>query len=277
MPASGRQRPRGRADDQAAGGVVARVVCLLRAVAQAEGSISIKQLGAEVGLAPSTVHRLLDHLASAEMVERAPHRRYRVSGEFSRIGALAARRAGVLRLAEPSLRQVSDMTGETALLGVLLPQTLRMIFVDKANAATPVQYPIGMHRTRSLLWGATGLCLLAWLGDEEIARVLNRRERSPVSSAPAPNQRVLAARLAEIRARGYAITFGEQTVGAVGIAAPVFGPDRRIVADLCMTVPQTRFARGDEARFAGLLTSRAAQLSRMLGFQPPAVRRTSVI
>ncbi|WP_144183394.1 IclR family transcriptional regulator domain-containing protein [Elioraea rosea] len=134
-----------------------------------------------------------------------------------------------------------------------------------------------MHRNRSLLWGATGLCLLAWLGEAEIARVLNRRERSPVSDAPGPTLRVLGDRLARIRERGYAITFGEQTIGAVGIAAPVFGADRRIVADLCMTVPKERFSRSDEARFAELLMSRAGQLSRMLGFQPPPQRRTSAI
>ncbi|WP_144183396.1 helix-turn-helix domain-containing protein [Elioraea rosea] len=141
LRAPGRSTGEADAEPGTAGSVVARVVAVLRAVAETEGSASIKDLAGRVGLAPSTVHRLLDHLAAAEMVERAPHRRYRVSGEFSRIGALAARRAGVLRLAEPTLRHVSDMTGETALLGVLLPQTLTMIFVDKANAATPSTTP----------------------------------------------------------------------------------------------------------------------------------------
>jgi DNA-binding IclR family transcriptional regulator len=249
-------------------GVVSRVVGLLRSLAEAQGSVSIKDLSAELGLAPSTLHRLLDQLIGAGMIERAPHRRYRVSAEFSRVGALAARKAGVLRLARPVLEEVAQETAETCMLGMLLPQTLTMMFVDKAPAAQPVPYEIRMHRNRSLLWGATGLCMLAWLDPPELESVLARGELSPVDGNGPPDGAVLAERLAGIRARGYALTRGEQTRGAVGIAAPVFGARGRIVADLCITLPQTRFHARDEARFASLLKDRAAQLSRVVGGLP---------
>jgi DNA-binding IclR family transcriptional regulator len=256
------------ADQGVAGiGMVPRVVAVLRAFAEAGNSVSIKDLSGQIGLAPSTLHRLLDQLISAGMVERAPRRRYRISGEFSRIGALAARKVGVLRLARPVLEEVTGETAETCMLGMLLPQTLTMMFVDKQDSPLPMHYGIRMHRNRSLLWGATGLCVLAWLGRSEVERVLSRGELSPVSGQPPPDLRTLAGRLAEIRARGYAITQGEQTCGAVGMAAPVFGADRQIVADLCITLPQSRFDAGDETRFAGLLKRRAEHLSRMIGYQ----------
>jgi DNA-binding IclR family transcriptional regulator len=260
----------------AAVGVVSRVVGLLRSFAEAGGSVSIKQLSGELGLAPSTLHRLLEQLVEAGMIERAPHRRYRVGAEFSRIGALAARKAGVLRLARPVLEDVARETAETCMLGMLLPQTLTMMFVDKVPAAQPLPYEVRVHRTRSLLWGATGLCILAWLGQQELEDVLRRGELSPVNGRSPPQGVVLAERLARIRARGFAITRGEQTRGAVGMAAPVFGAYGRIVADLCITVPQARFHAGDEAAFARLLTERAAQLSCVTGSLPaslPASRR----
>jgi DNA-binding IclR family transcriptional regulator len=128
-----------------------------------------------------------------------------------------------------------------------------------------------MHRNRSLLWGATGLCMLAWLGPQELEDVLARGELSPVDGNSPPDGAVLAGRLARIRARGYAITFGEQTTGAVGMAAPVFGARGRIVADLCITLPQVRFGAGDEPRFAHLLKERAAQLSRVFGSLTPPI------
>ncbi|WP_170985257.1 IclR family transcriptional regulator [Roseomonas sp. AR75] len=248
--------------------VVARVVGLLRSMAEAQGSASIKELSEALGLAPSTLHRLLDQLIEAGMIERAPQRRYRVSAEFSRIGALAARKAGVLRLARPVLEDVAQETAETCMLGVLLPQTLTMMFVDMAPAARPVPYEIRMHRNRSLLWGATGLCMLAWLGPRALSDILARGEPSPVDGQVPPDRAALAERLARFRARGYAITRGEQTKGAVGIAAPVFGARGRVVADLCITLPQARFSAGDEARFAGLLKDRAARLSRVMGSLP---------
>ncbi|WP_372617287.1 IclR family transcriptional regulator [Falsiroseomonas sp.] len=250
--------------------VVSRVVGLLRSFAEAGASVSIKDLSGELGLAPSTLHRLLEQLIEAGMIERAPRRRYRVSAEFSRIGALAARKTGVLRLARPVLEEVARETAETCMLGMLLPQALTMMFIDKAPAAQPLPYEIRMHRARSLLWGATGLCILAWLGRQDLEDVLGRGELSPVNGRSPPEGAVLARRLARIRAHGYAITRGEQTSGAVGMAAPIFGAHGRIVADLCITLPQARFGAGDEARFARLLMERATRLSRVMGSLPAA-------
>lgn len=242
--------------------VASRVVDILRAFAESRDSLSIKDLAGQLDLAPSTLHRLLDQLITAGMIERAPSRRYRAGAEFSRIGALAARKAGVLGLARPLIQEVTRETAETCMLGVLLPGTLSMMFVEKAASPLPLPYPIRMHRTRSLLWGATGLCLLAWLDRPAVEQVLRRGERSPLNGH-LPDGRILAERLAHIRARGYALTRGEQTREAVGMAAPVFGADRRIIGDLCMTLPQSRFSGGDEARFAAVLMRRAAMLSRL--------------
>lgn len=253
--------------------VVARVVDLLRAFAESGDSLSIKDLSQQLGLAPSTLHRLLDQLVTAGLIERAPSRRYRVGGEFSRIGALAARQAGMLRLARPVLQDVARETAETCMLGMLLPQSLTMMFVDKAASPLPLPYPVRMHRSRSLLWGATGLCLLAWLGRPAMEQVLRRGELSPLDGRAPPSRTALAERLARIRARGYALTRGEQTRDAVGMAAPVFGANHRIVGDLCITLPRSRFSEADEERFGQLLMRRAAALSRMNGHQPALLAR----
>ncbi|MBC9175851.1 IclR family transcriptional regulator [Pseudoroseomonas ludipueritiae] len=248
--------------------VVSRVADILRAFAEGGESASIKDLSHQLALAPSTLHRLLDQLVTAGLIERSAGRRYRISNEFSRIGALVARRAGVLRLARPVVQDVARETTETCMLGMLLPQTLTMMFVEKAPASAPVPYQIRMHHSRSLLWGATGLCLLAWLGQEAMERVLRRGDLSPLDGRTPPGSRELAERLAQIRAQGYALTCGEQTREAVGIAAPVFGANRRIVGDLCITLPRARFSDADESRLAGLLMRRAAALSRLNGHIP---------
>lgn len=254
--------------------VVSRVADILRAFAEGGDSVSIKDLSQQLALAPSTLHRLLDQLVIAGLIERSARRRYRVSGEFSRIGALAARKAGVLRLARPVVQEVARETTETCMLGMLLPQTLTMMFVEKAPASAPVPYQIRMHHSRSLLWGATGLCLLAWLGRGAVERVLKRGELSPLDGRSPPSSIELAERLARIRAQGYALTRGEQTQDAVGIAAPVFGAGQVIVGDLCITLPQSRFSEAHQARLANLLMQRAAALSRLNGYLPGQAHRS---
>lgn len=245
-------------------GVVARAISVLRAVAEAGEPISVKDLAGTLDLPQSTVHRLLDQLLQAGMITRAPRRRYRASVEFSRIGALVARKTGVLHLARPIMEAVAHETRETCMLGMLLPATVRGILVDKEDAQVPVPYQISMHSDRSLLWGASGLCLLAWQDRREVTRALDRGEQSPLDGASPPSEPILLARLAAIRDRGYAITHGERTRGAVGMAAPIFGANGRVVADLCLTIPQSRFSTQREASFARLLVREAGRLSQII-------------
>lgn len=250
-------------------GVVSRVVAVLRAIAEAGQPVSVKELAETLDLAPSTVHRLLDQLSQAGMVARAPLRRYRASVEFSRLGTLVSKRTGVLHLARPAMEAVARETRETCLLGMLLPGSVRGILVDKQDAQAPVPYVISMRSNRSLLWGATGLGMLAWLDRREIIRALGQGDASPLDGSPPPGEMALMARLAGIRARGYAITHGERTRGAVGMAAPIFSADRRVIGDLCLSVPQVRFDARREADYAGLLVQEAARLSQVLSRAEP--------
>jgi hypothetical protein len=73
----------------------------------------------------------------------------------------------MLRPARAVLDDVARESTKTCVLGMLLPQTLTMMFLAKAPAAQHVPYEIQMHRNRALLQGTTGLrcspCLAAAL------------------------------------------------------------------------------------------------------------------
>ena len=73
--------------------------------------------------------------------------------------------------------------------------------------------------------------------------------------------------LAAIRARGYALSFGQRIAGAVGIFAPVYGAGGRVTGSLGFTIPEQRFEPAREAEFAREACRLAAELSAGLGYR----------
>jgi DNA-binding IclR family transcriptional regulator len=71
--------------------------------------------------------------------------------------------------------------------------------------------------------------------------------------------------LAAIRARGYALSFGQRIPGAVGLFAPVFAADGQVAGSIGYTIPEQRFRRASEAALSRRIRELAAGLSTALG------------
>jgi IclR family transcriptional regulator, acetate operon repressor len=63
-----------------------------------------------------------------------------------------------------------------------------------------------MNVPLSLLWGASGRSVVAWLRKEEVDRAYAQQGRAPVSGEPLPSREVLEQSLASIGERGYVVS-----------------------------------------------------------------------
>jgi DNA-binding IclR family transcriptional regulator len=261
--------PSARMRDASAAGTVARVVQLLACLAEADGPVSIKFLCQTLKLPASTVHRLLGLLADEGMVERSADRPIYAPGlELVRIASLLASKVRIVDVAKPFMRAVVRECDETCCLLQYLPERRKVMALHAEFSSHPLRYRIELYQPHSLLWGATGRAVLAFLPPDEIEAAIDGGDSSPATGARAPARGALLADLDEIRSRGYAITHGQKIEGAVGIGAPVFNSERRVIGSLCMTIPETRFNRKAQARLSQLVMGRAGELSRALGYEP---------
>jgi DNA-binding IclR family transcriptional regulator len=247
-------------------GTVARAVLLLARVA-AEGTTTIKSLSQALSLAPSTVHRLLDLLASQGMIEHdQKHRRYSIGPEFYRVSALVVTRYDLVTLALPILREVVAEADESCVLGLYWPSQRRMSFAKCADSTRPLRYRVQLNTPLPIVWGASGRSILAHLPEEEVAHVLAEETASPGKGEALPSPEALTRELAEIRARGYAISRGQKIAGAVGISAPVFGASGKVIGSLSITIPEIRFVEEQATKLGQLIRNRAGELSTRLGY-----------
>jgi DNA-binding IclR family transcriptional regulator len=242
-----------------------RFAAVLRALAEGADLESLNHIAQMANLPVSTVHRILEQMVELGLAERGRNRLYGIGCEFSRIGALAAQKLDIVRVARPFMQSIVAECNETCLLGLYMPTTRQLAFVEKIDAKFPLKYRAQMNVHRTLAWGATGRVILAWLPQQAIDEILANAPPSPADQSQRPDPDAIRGCLEQIRQRGYAKSCGERTAGAVGIAAPIFRGNMGIAGDLCLTIPAFRFERTLEARYARLLIDAANELSRLLG------------
>lgn len=248
-------------------GTVVRTITLLSRIAEADGDISVNQLSEQVSLPTSTVHRLLQLLHQTGFVsyDRA-NRLYGIGPELFRLASVVAGKRRIDAIAMPLIERVVRECNEACLLGLYLPNAHAMSFVAQVRSPHALGFEIAANVELPLVWGASGLAILAFLPENEFEAALVTAGPSPASGDPLPGRGELHKTLEQVRKRGYAASRGQKVAHAVGIAAPVFDRESHVVGSLTVTIPAIRFRRSDKGPLGELTMRAAAELSASLGY-----------
>jgi len=244
-------------------GTVARTLQLLACFSEQE-EWPLAALAKRLDLPRSTVHRLLNLARSEGFVDNDGQGIYRPGLALYRMAGRLAPEMPLRRIAQPLLDNFTRNYGETSLITLLDRPALRMFFAVKSDSPAQMRYVIEMNRLGTLAWGASGRSLLAFLSDTEIETVIARGEPAPADGRPL-DEAELRASLADIRAKGYALTFHQRTMEGVGVSVPFFDAAERITGNVAITVPSFRFRETDVPMYIASLSSIAGEISRALG------------
>lgn len=246
-------------------GTVGRALQLLGVLADADGSVTVKHVSEAMRVAPSTAHRLLNLLKKEGFVESSVEsRQYAIGPAFYRVAARVMSSVSATTIAQPVIEAIADEFDETVLFGVYLPAEQALSFAARADGCQRLTYRIDMHRPLSLVWGASGRAVLAYLPDDVVSIIVANEGCSPATGAPPLSESAVREELSRIRERGWAISESEKLPDARGIAAPVFGPSG-VMGSLCLTSPIVRQTRVSVDEIGESIASRARMLSRYLG------------
>lgn len=257
------------ADPKAGTGTARRVMGLMARLADAEGPVSVRHAAEESGLAPSTTHRLLNLLVDGGFASfEARTSTYGIGPEFARVAARISARVTPSTLARGVIAALAERYDETVLFAVWLRPAGKIAFLERADGQKKLLYRVEMNTPLSLVWGASGKAALAHLPPAEIARILAAEGPSPATGAAPPDADALRAELDAIRAQGFCISHGEKLPGALGIAAPVFGP-AGVLGTICMTMPRDRAPEVSTDALGAEVAAAARDLTARLGGRQP--------
>ncbi len=196
--------------------------------------LTLSDVADVAGLPRSTVHRLLGELEREGLVERLPDRTYRLG---VRLWELASRTPGALglrELARPWLEAVHSRVRQHTQLGVLSGRDV--LFIERMSTRDAVVNATLIGGRTPLPVSSTGLVLLAHAGEHLVSQVIAAGwpRHTPYTLRDGAE---LRARLARVRADGFAVLSGHIYEESRGIAVPVVGPHGRIYAGLGVVVP----------------------------------------
>jgi DNA-binding IclR family transcriptional regulator len=220
--------------------VITRAAEILRLLRAAPGGLSQAEISERIGLARTTVHRILGALESEELVVSGPRARFRLGPEIPRL-AEAARYALVIDM-RVHLEKLSRELNETVDLSVL--ERDHVTFVDQVVAPHRLRAVSAVGASFPAHSSANGKALLAELDDATLTRIAPTHPE-PLTANTVRTRTALIAQLAEIRRTGVAYDREEHTVGISAAGAVVHGPWG--TAAISVPMPTQRFAgREDE-------------------------------
>jgi DNA-binding IclR family transcriptional regulator len=219
------------------------------------GRLRVMTTADELGVAPSTAHRLLTTLLRSGLAAQHEDRSYVQGPAFARLRLAPSHPDALLAIVVPHLAKLSAATGETTHCMIRQDATVRFIHSVEGPAALRVASRTGVVMPAHLTSG--GKALLATMSDDAI------RELYAGGIPDSPNSRIttiddLFEEIALVRKRGYAENMGQSEPGisAVGVAL------RRnaVHAAISLSVPSARYHRGRSRELVAILTSTAAAI-----------------
>lgn len=212
-------------------------------------TIGIAEASRELGIARSTVHRLLGMLEHYEFAARDLRSRgYRAGSALVSLGLAAVVRMDVRRQARPHMEQLAGEIEETVTLMGLEGADVR--FLDCVESPRPIRVAARTGLLRPAHCTSAGKAILAQLPVDQL-RLLYPDEMLPgLTDRSITSRKELVRVLDRIRQVGYATNFGESDAGliAVGVAIPsIAGPPQ---AGLGIAAPETRLSSAQINRIA---------------------------
>ncbi|MBX3593776.1 IclR family transcriptional regulator [Sphingomonas sp.] len=231
--------------------VIARAASILRELNTARDGLSLAELASRLGLARSTVQRIVKALSDEQLLTpTSRHARVRLGPLLVLLGANA--KLDVIELVRPIMQKLSAKLGETVDLSVL--QGTSALFVDQVtgnNRLSAVSKPGQLFPLHST---ANGKALLASVEGDEWRALLPARLPTDTENTITSIDS-LESEIDEIRKRRLAFDLEEHTLGVCAIGAWFADPTGRSYA-ISVPVPSVRFADTLDLRNAVLAAQR---------------------
>ena len=236
--------------------VISRAASVLRALEGEPNGLSLGEIAQRVGLARSTVQRIVDALRDEQFIMAAsPTGGVRLGPALVRLAAAA--RVDFDHVTRPVIHDLAEELGETVDLSVLKGHSA--VFIDQVSGRHRLRAVSAIGDSFDLHCTANGKALLSVLPESQ-ARTLLKPPLAKLTPKTITNRDALLKEVERVRRSGIAVDNEEHTEGISALGTGFLDPLGRAVA-LSIPVPTTRFARIRPVLAKHLLEARARILA----------------
>ena len=250
-----------------------RALSLLNRLAAADDGVSLTEVAQQVGLSPSTAHRLLTTLEQERYVRFDAERRlWSVGVQAFASGNAFLKTRNLVATARPHMRALMEESEETVNLAV--EDQFEAIYLTQVECRQMMRAFARPGARVPLHCSSVGKALLSAMPDGDLARVLHRQGLPRVTVKTISTTIALREDLARARERGYAIDDEEHAVGLRCVAAVIFNENADPVAAVSLSGPMARIPDERIALLGDLVRRKADAITAQLGGMLPRWRGT---
>jgi IclR family KDG regulon transcriptional repressor len=218
---------------------VHNAIRVLKEFTQKESELGISELSIRLGLAKSTVFRLVKTLSDNHLIEQNKKtHKYHLGIAAFELGFMIYHENQLRAKAIPYLEKLVRSVRKTVHLGVYdLGGVVYLckVILDDDHQGTITK--IG-KRAPSYCTSA-GKILLAYQNEDEISRVMEEAEVFTPKTVTTVDG--LYEQIEDVKRKGFVISHDEMTEGISSVAVPVFNDDKEVIAAISLAGPSGHF------------------------------------
>lgn len=242
---------------------VLKVFAILQALAE-RSEIGISDLSVRLAMPKATVYRFLQTMKTLGYVRQEPDtERYGLTMRMFELGAKALGTPDLVELAKSHMQHLSDVTGETVHLGMLIDSEI--IYVHKVDS----RHMLGMYsrvgRRAPLHCTAIGKVLMAWEAPGRRERILQGCDFKRFREKTITSREAFEAELQRTLAQGYGQDREEFDDHIRCAAIPIFDRHNQVIAGLSVSFPTFRYDVAREPELVAMLRDASREISRGMG------------
>ena len=242
---------------------VLKVFAILQALSE-RNEIGISEISVRLAMPKATVYRFLQTMKTLGYVRQEPDsERYGLTMRVFELGAKALRFPDLVEIAKPHMLRLSDATGETVHLGMLIDSEI--IYVHKVDS----RHNLGMYsrigRRAPLHCTAIGKVLMAWERPERRAQIMRGCDFKRYRDNTITTMTDFEAEMVRTVAQGFGQDREEFDDHIRCASIPIFDRQNQVIAGLSVSFPTFRYDVAREPELVAMLRDASRDISQQLG------------
>ncbi|MGR7911431.1 IclR family transcriptional regulator [Lysinibacillus capsici] len=240
--------------------VISKSMAILRLFSDEKNEWGVRELAKHLSMPIATTHRIMLQLQEEGILfYDSLLEKYIIGTEWLRISNRVISNFDIKKIVFPYLKNLSEKHEETFCFILFNQYNNTIVWVDKYNGPSALQYVIPFGMAQPLPFGASGKSILAFLKEEDIKKICEKENFS------AEKINKILEECKHIRQSGYSNTSGERIEGAKGFAAPIINSANHPIGSIILTTPENKKMKYSDTEIINDLLSSTQEISSILG------------
>ena len=245
-----------------------KLLRLMEVLSEQDEPIRLHDLAKEADLNISTTLRFIMTLQNTGYVAQDPSTdRYYMTYKIVRLANSILSRMNICRICEPFLKQLVNISGESANLTIEQDmQVVYILVINNPSYISMVQQPKRIGNIAPMHCTGTGKLMLLNYSEKELDHLISVRGLQQYTQNTITSKEALLKELDQIRAQGFALDNEECEPGKRCIAVPIYDYSNRIMAGISISLPTIRYTEDIQNQLLKHLLDAGESISQQFGY-----------